>query len=133
MVVKMVGLLTDGIEGQIGAAFRSRGYIPGLYAHIYDSYSFQSDHCIRSYDYGAPISENRLLTDKYDEVKRQGIFLRSSPEFRKTDWIGDSATGIPGVAIDNDLVYGTYLKNPDSGTGFLITRQNDSTSTYVLA
>ncbi|TBU36471.1 glycoside hydrolase superfamily [Dichomitus squalens] len=86
-----------------------------------------------SYDYGAPIRENRLLTDKYDEVKRQGIFLRSSPEFRKTDWIGDSASGIPEVTIDNGLVYGTYLRNPDTGTGFLITRQNDSTSAANVA
>ncbi|PIL34810.1 hypothetical protein GSI_02597 [Ganoderma sinense ZZ0214-1] len=86
-----------------------------------------------SYDYGAPIRETRLLTDKYDEVKRQGLFLRSSPQFHKTEWVGESATGIPGVAISNSLAYGTYLRNPDSGTGFLIVRQNDSTSTANIA
>ena len=89
-----------------------------------------ADHA-GSYDYGSPIRETRLLTDKYDEVKRQGIFLRSSPQFRKTEWVGESATGIPGITINNSLAYGTYLRNPDSGTGFLITRQNDSTSTYA--
>ena len=131
MVVKIVDSLTDGIEGQIGAAFRSQGYIPGLYPHIYNPYSLQSDYCIRSYDYGAPISENRLLTDKYDEVKRQGIFLRSSPEFRKTDWVGDSSTGIPGVILNGSSAFITLLKNPDSGAQFFIARQADSTSTYA--
>ncbi|KAM5541241.1 hypothetical protein V8D89_005170 [Ganoderma adspersum] len=86
-----------------------------------------------SYDYGSPIRETRLLTDKYDEVKRQGIFLRSSHQFRKTEWVGESATGIPKITINNSPAYGTYLRNPDSGTGFLITRQNDSTSTANIA
>ena len=84
-----------------------------------------------SYDYGSPIRETRQLSDKYDELKRQNMFIRSSPEFRKTDWIGDSSTGIPGVTISHKDVFGTLLTNPDSGTNFLIVRQNDSTSTYV--
>ena len=82
-----------------------------------------------SYDYGAVIRENRQLREKYDEMKRQNIFIRSSPEFRKTDWVGDSSTGIPGVTITNSAVFGTLLHNPDSGTNFLIVRQMDSTST----
>lgn len=82
-----------------------------------------------SYDYGSPIRETRILTDKYDEFKRQNLFIRSSPEFLKTDWIGESSTGIPGVTLSNSAAYGTLLTNPDSGTNFLIVRQNDSTST----
>lgn len=82
-----------------------------------------------SYDYGSPIRENRALRDKYDEFKRQNIFIRSSPEFRKTDWVGESSTGIPGVTISNSAAYGTLLQNPDSSTNFLIIRQTDSTST----
>ncbi|KAI0694018.1 glycoside hydrolase superfamily [Cerioporus squamosus] len=70
-----------------------------------------------SYDYGAAIKETRLLWEKYDEMKRQAFFIRSSPEFRKTDWIGDNNT------------FATFLRNPDSGTGFLITRQLNSSST----
>ena len=73
--------------------------------------------------------ENRMLSEKYDELKRQGLFLRSSPEFRKTDWVGESSTGIPGVTISNSAAYGTLLHNPDSGTNFLVIRQTDSTST----
>ncbi|KAF8523825.1 glycoside hydrolase superfamily [Gautieria morchelliformis] len=80
-----------------------------------------------SYDYGASIRENRALSDKFDELKRQGLFLRSSPEFRKTDWIGDSSTG--GVSVNGSGAFVTFLRNPDSGAGFYIARQNDSTST----
>ncbi|RDX44130.1 hypothetical protein OH76DRAFT_1409386 [Lentinus brumalis] len=86
-----------------------------------------------SYDYGSPIRETRQLSDKYDELKRQNMFIRSSPEFRKTDWIGDSSTGIPGVSISSADAFGTLLTNPDSGTNFLIVRQNDSTSTASIA
>lgn len=68
-----------------------------------------------------------MLSPKYDELKRQGLFLRSSPGFYKTDWIGDTSTG--DVAVDNTAAFVTLLRNPDSGTGFYIARQNDSTST----
>ncbi|KAM5541245.1 hypothetical protein V8D89_005174 [Ganoderma adspersum] len=81
-----------------------------------------------SYDYGAAIRENRALSDKYDELKRQGLFLRSSPEFRKTDWVGDTSTGIPGVTLSGSAAFVTLLKNPDTGTQFFIARQADSTS-----
>jgi hypothetical protein len=68
-----------------------------------------------------------MLSPKFDELKRQGLFLRSSPEFRKTDWIGDSSTG--GVFVNGSDAFVTFLRNPDSGAGFYIARQNDSTST----
>ncbi|KAI0738818.1 glycoside hydrolase superfamily [Daedaleopsis nitida] len=74
-----------------------------------------------SYDYAAAIKETRLLWGKYDEMKRQALFIRSSPQFRKTDWIGDTNSGIPGVALDASA----------AGTGFLIVRQANSSSTYV--
>ncbi|CAK5270671.1 unnamed protein product [Mycena citricolor] len=84
-----------------------------------------------SYDYGSSISENRALTPKFDELKLQGIFLRSSPAFYKTDWIGDtSATG--GLPNTTDVAaFYTLLKNPDSKSGFYILRQRDSTSTAI--
>ncbi|KAM5536271.1 hypothetical protein V8D89_010048 [Ganoderma adspersum] len=82
-----------------------------------------------SYDYGSSIRETRALSDKFDELKRQGLFLRSSPEFRKTDWIGDTSTGIPGVTLNGSAAFVTLLQNPDTGTQFFITRQLDSTST----
>lgn len=84
-----------------------------------------------SYDYGSAIRETRALSPKFDELKRQGLFLRSSPQFRKTDWIGNSSAGIPGVTLNGSGAFLTYLRNPDSGTGFIIARQANSTSTCV--
>ncbi|PCH40579.1 glycoside hydrolase family 35 protein [Wolfiporia cocos MD-104 SS10] len=81
-----------------------------------------------SYDYGSSIRENRALSDKYDELKRQGIFLRSSPEFYKTDWVGDTSSTMPGVTVNGSEVYVTWLRNPDSGAGFYIVRQANSSS-----
>ncbi|KAG6899745.1 hypothetical protein C0993_007232 [Termitomyces sp. T159_Od127] len=80
-----------------------------------------------SYDYGASLKESRELTTKFDELKRQGLFLRSSPEFYKTDWIADSSTGLE--ASSNSAAFVTFLRNPDSQAGFYIVRQTDSTST----
>jgi hypothetical protein len=79
-----------------------------------------------SYDYGSAIAENRELTVKYPELKREGLFLRSSPEFYKTDHIGNSTGG--AVAVTNSSAFVTLLTNPDTSTSFYIVRQNDSTS-----
>jgi hypothetical protein len=79
-----------------------------------------------SYDYGASIAENRALTDKYAEVKRQGHFLRSSPEFYKTDWVGNSTAGVVSTSNPSALV--TFLQNPDTKSGFYIARHTDSAS-----
>jgi hypothetical protein len=70
------------------------------------------------------------LTTKFDEIKRQGIFIRSSPEFYKTNWIADSSTGL--AATTNAAAFITLLKNPDTGAAFYVARQADSTSTYVI-
>ncbi|KAJ6612291.1 beta-galactosidase, domain 2-domain-containing protein [Mycena sp. CBHHK59/15] len=82
-----------------------------------------------SYDYGASISESRALTTKFDELKLQGMFLRSSPEFYKTNWIADSSTGL--VASSNPAVFVTFLQNPDTHTVFYVLRQTNSTSTAI--
>ncbi|KAL4081114.1 glycoside hydrolase family 35 protein [Scleroderma citrinum] len=82
-----------------------------------------------SYDYGSAIAENRELTSKYPELKRQGLFLRSSPEFYKTDRIGDSTSG--AVTTTDMSLHVTLLRNPDTNTSFYVARQNDSTSTAI--
>ncbi|ESK91113.1 glycoside hydrolase family 35 protein [Moniliophthora roreri MCA 2997] len=86
-----------------------------------------------SYDYGSAITESRMLTAKFSELKLQSMFLRSSPEFYKTDWIGDTFTGLSEGAVismnNTPPAFVTLLRNPDSGAGFWIVRQNDSTST----
>ncbi|OSC98180.1 glycoside hydrolase family 35 protein [Trametes coccinea BRFM310] len=89
-----------------------------------------------SYDYAGAIKESRALWEKFDEMKRQGIFIRSSPSFRKTDWIGNTNQSDPsslfkGVSFtgaDGDKAFGTYLRNPDTGTGFVVVRQLNGTS-----
>ena len=97
---------------------------------------FTSPHYLRylsrtcysaSYDYGASIMENREITPKFDELKLQGLFLRSSPQFYKTDWIGNSSTD--AVTVSNDAAFVVKLQNPDSGSGFYIARQASATST----
>ncbi|PPQ66179.1 hypothetical protein CVT24_000156 [Panaeolus cyanescens] len=83
-----------------------------------------------SYDYGAAIKENRDLTAKYDEQKRQGLFIRSSPEFYKTDWIADSLNGLN--ISSNPAAFLTHLRNPDTGSNFYVARQADSPSTATI-
>ncbi|KAK7031967.1 glycoside hydrolase family 35 protein [Favolaschia claudopus] len=82
-----------------------------------------------SYDYGATIAESRALTPKFGELKFQGIFLRSSPEFYKTNVIADSSTGL--AATSNPAAFATFLQNPDTKTGFYVLRQTNSTSTAI--
>ncbi|KAI0629927.1 glycoside hydrolase superfamily [Trametes polyzona] len=91
-----------------------------------------------SYDYAGAIKETRFLWEKYDEMKRQGIFVRSSPSFRKTDWIGNTnrSMGIPVVDIlgkDADRAFATLLRNPDTGTGFTVVRNLDGTSRDTIS
>ena len=82
---------------------------------------------IYSYDYGTPIRETRALSAKFDEVEHQG--LRSSPSFRKTDWVGDLSTGIPGVTVGGSGAFVTLLHNPaNTNTQFFVARRNDATS-----
>ncbi|KIM73346.1 glycoside hydrolase family 35 protein [Piloderma croceum F 1598] len=83
-----------------------------------------------SYDYGSAIAESRSLTSKYHELKRQGLFLRSSLSFYKTDYIGNTTTG--AVSTNSSSVFGVHLHNPDVSTSFYIVRQNDSTAMNVV-
>ncbi|KAJ8691652.1 hypothetical protein PTI98_011202 [Pleurotus ostreatus] len=83
-----------------------------------------------SYDYGASLQESRQLTSKFDELKRQGLFLRSSPEFYKTDWVGDTSTG--ATSTTSTAAFATLLRNPDTKARFYILRQADVTSTAVI-
>ncbi|THH16529.1 hypothetical protein EW146_g4124 [Bondarzewia mesenterica] len=84
-----------------------------------------------SYDYGSAIAENRALTTKYSELKLQGLFLRSSPNFYKTDWIGNSSSN--AVSTSNNAAFIVLLRNPDTKSSYWIARQADSTSTDITA
>ncbi len=75
-----------------------------------------------SYDYGAPISETRQLTAKYDEMKRLGHFVDSVAPLTKTD-------AFAAPPPDNAAIVAQGRVNPDDGTQFLNLRHAVSTST----
>ncbi|KAJ7596268.1 glycoside hydrolase family 35 protein [Mycena floridula] len=79
-----------------------------------------------SYDYGGAIKENRELTSKYDELKLQGMFIRSSPDFYPTDWVGN--TSIVGIIPSSPAVLLTMLQNRAIDSSYFIARHLDSTS-----
>jgi beta-galactosidase GanA len=88
------------------------------------SWGWQADpsQVYTSYDYGAPISESRRLTAKYDEDKRIGYFTAAVAPLAKTD-------PLAGSAPTSAAVLDTARINPDDGTQFHVLRHTDSTST----
>jgi beta-galactosidase GanA len=78
----------------------------------------QPNDVYTSYDYGAAITEDRQLTTKYDEFKRQGYFLSSVAPLSKTDAAG-------GPASDNPALQALARANPDTGTQFVLVRHSD--------
>ncbi|MFG1683924.1 beta-galactosidase [Nonomuraea sp. NPDC049269] len=75
----------------------------------------QPNDAYTSYDYGAAITETRQLTDKYDEFKRQGYFLRAVTPIAQTD-------PVTGPASDNPAVTTVTRANPGTGTQFVLVR-----------
>ncbi|KAF8874703.1 glycoside hydrolase superfamily [Gymnopilus junonius] len=103
--------------------FLGRVTLPG----IYTSYDYGTTVCVKQlYSISSNAPENRVLTTKFDEMKRQGMFLRSSPEFYKTDWVADTNVGL--AISTNSESYITELRNPDTNSRFFIVRQANSTS-----
>ncbi|MFG1855117.1 beta-galactosidase [Actinomadura geliboluensis] len=78
----------------------------------------QPNDVYTSYDYGAPITENRQLTAKYDEFKRQGLFVTTVAPLAKTD-------PAEAPASDNPAVHAEARANPDTGTQFVLVRHSD--------
>lgn len=76
-----------------------------------------------SYDYGAPITESRQLTDRYQQDKLIGYFLQSVTPITRTDKVTAPALTNPTAITD------TARRNPDTGTQFHTLRHTDSTST----
>ncbi|KAJ7885789.1 glycoside hydrolase family 35 protein [Mycena olivaceomarginata] len=93
--------------------------------NYYMIYGLDSQQCV------SQISESRALNIKFDELKLQAIFLRSSPEFYKTDFIADSSSGL--VASSNPAVFTTLLQNPDTQTAFYVLGQTNVTSTAITS
>jgi beta-galactosidase len=79
-----------------------------------------------SYDYGAPIKEDRELTDKYYVDKRLGYLVNSVHSLAKTDAVADA----PAPA--ESAVSQQTRRNPDDGTTFRIVRHKDVNDTSTL-
>ncbi|KAK7695246.1 hypothetical protein QCA50_002436 [Cerrena zonata] len=75
-----------------------------------------------SYDYGAPIREDRSLSSKYSELKLQAGFLHASREFLVATRIGNGTVGSGTPFSDNNQIYTTALASPN-GTHFYVIRQ----------
>jgi beta-galactosidase GanA len=75
-----------------------------------------------SYDYGAPIKEDRELTAKYDEDKRLGYFVQSVAPLTKTEAFASTPPSDPSIVEQARI-------NPDDRTQFLELQHTDTTST----
>ncbi|KIJ24287.1 glycoside hydrolase family 35 protein [Sphaerobolus stellatus SS14] len=81
-----------------------------------------------SYDYGAPIKEDRTLTPKYSEIKLQSHFLHASPD------ILVSTPVAAGTNFTNNAnVYTTLLSGAPSGANFYVVRQTTNTNTSPVS
>jgi beta-galactosidase len=69
-----------------------------------------------SYDYSAPISENRIIAAKYYETKLLALFLRSAKDLVKTERLGNN-TGY----TNNANIMTSELRNPDTNAAFYVT------------
>lgn len=79
-----------------------------------------------SYDYSAPISENRTIGPKYYETKNLALFTNIAEDLTKTDRLGNGTQ-----YSTNSLITATELRNPDTNGAFYITmHSNSSVATY---
>ncbi|KAL2162929.1 hypothetical protein VTH06DRAFT_6765 [Thermothelomyces fergusii] len=76
-----------------------------------------------SYDYGAAISEDRSIDDKYYEIKNLGLFTRVANELALTERAG---TGLGYT--NNTNLFTTELRNPETGAGFYVIRHDNTAS-----
>lgn len=82
-----------------------------------------------SYDYGAPIREDRTLSPKYSEIKLQSLFLHASPSFLVATRFGNGTVGSGTAFSNNTAIYTTALSV--SGTG-AINSQAGGGNFYVV-
>jgi beta-galactosidase len=78
-----------------------------------------------SYDYSAPISEDRSIGDKYYETKLLALFTRVARDLTVTDLIGNGTQ-----YTTNSAIRAYELRNPITDAGFYVTlHTNSSVST----
>ncbi|KAK7914118.1 hypothetical protein PG985_011821 [Apiospora marii] len=97
-----------------------------------------------SYDYSSPISENRIIGDKYYETKILTQFTRIvAKDLALTNRIGNVTIRHDGMLLDhvtlltrtqnteytdNPSIATSELRNPDTGAAFYVVMHADSTS-----
>lgn len=69
-----------------------------------------------SYDYSAPISEDRSIGSKYYETKLLALFTRCARDLTMTNLVGNGTQ-----YTDNSAVRAYELRNPDTNAGFYAT------------
>ncbi|KAK4569364.1 hypothetical protein LTR86_003127 [Recurvomyces mirabilis] len=78
-----------------------------------------------SYDYSAPISESRQLTDKYSETKLLSYFIRSAKDLTMVERAGNGTTNYTG----NANVFVQALSNIETGAHFYVAKHTNTTLT----
>ncbi|KEP45521.1 glycoside hydrolase family 35 protein [Rhizoctonia solani 123E] len=76
-----------------------------------------------SYDYAAPISEDRSLTPKYSEIKLQSLFLHATPHYHLAGRISNDT-----AHASLPYIFTTHLATP-AGQNLYIVRQTSTTRT----
>ncbi|KAF2753501.1 hypothetical protein EJ05DRAFT_505133 [Pseudovirgaria hyperparasitica] len=74
-----------------------------------------------SYDYSAPISENRAIWDKFSETKTLALFTRVADDLTVTERLGNGT-----FYTTNSLVMATELRNSETNGAFYVTRHSPS-------
>jgi hypothetical protein len=88
--------------------------------------SFAAPVVATSYDYSAPISEDRSLWDKYSETKLLALFTRAAIDLTETNRLANST-----ALTTNSAVLATELRNPKTNGAFYVTiHANSSSGTY---
>lgn len=80
-----------------------------------------------SYDYGAPLTESRIIRDKMRQIKLLTLFLRVSTDLRETNQLGNGTT-----FSNNTAIYTVHNRNPTTNAGFYWVNQNTSNSRAVV-
>ncbi|KAK1990835.1 hypothetical protein LX36DRAFT_716493 [Colletotrichum falcatum] len=70
-----------------------------------------------SYDYSSPVSENRIIGDKFYETKLLTLFTRVAKDLTKTERVGNGTGYTTNAAIST-----SELRNVDSGAAFYVVR-----------
>jgi beta-galactosidase GanA len=74
-----------------------------------------------SYDYSAPVSEDRSIGSKYYETKNLALFTRVAEDLAMTQLKGNGTQ-----YTDNSMITTNELRNPVTNAGFYITRHTNS-------